>query len=155
MVIVALVTSTAFNGAVGENPFSFRQFKLVSVKQVVRGETYPYEPLVMMRNNGSKDMRGYRQFLQATGSLCKSRGNVVQADDWGHDKNCTLFVFENAANGCLNSPVLNPKLSGELRLVLAFGGDQGANVTAIVYGEFENLLEINPVKAVQYDVYQT
>ena len=69
--------------------------------------------------------------------------------------NCTLFVFENAANGCLNSPVLNPKLSGELRLVLAFGGDQGANVTAIVYGEFENLLEINPVKAVQYDVYQT
>ena len=155
MVIVGLVASTAFNGAVGENPFSFRQFQLVSVKQVVRGETYPYEPLVMMRNNGSKDMRGYRQFLQATGSLCKSRGNMVQADDWGNGKNCTLFVFENAANGCLNSPVLNPKLSGELRLVLAFGGDQGANVTAIVYGEFENLLEINPVKAVQYDVYQT
>ena len=51
--------------------------------------------------------------------------------------------------------MLNPKLSGELRLVLAFGGDQGANVTAIVYGEFENLLEINPVKAVQYDVYKT
>ena len=155
MVIVGLVTSTAFNGAVAENPFSFRQFQLVSVKQVVRGETYPYEPLVMMRNNGSKDMRGYRQFLQATGSLCKSRGNMAQADDWGYNKNCTLFVFENAANGCLNSPVLNPKLSGELRLVLGFGGDQGANVTAIVYGEFENLLEINPVKAVQYDVYQT
>ena len=73
----------------------------------------------------------------------------------GQRKNCTLFVFENAANGCLNSPVLNPKLSGELRLVLAFGADQGANVTAVVYGEFENLLEINPVKAVQYDVYQT
>ena len=155
MVIVGLVTSAAFNGAVGENPFSFRQFNLVSIKQVVRGETYPYEPLVMMRNNGSKDMRGYRQFLQATGSLCKSRGNMVQADDWGNGKNCTLFVFENAANGCLNSPVLNPKLSGELRLVLAFGGDHGANMTAIVYGEFENLLEINPVKAVQYDVYQT
>ena len=155
MVIMGLVTSTAFNGAVTENPFSFRQFQLVSVKQVVRGETYPYEPLVIMRNNGSKDMRGYRQFLQATGSLCKSRGNMVQADNWGNGKNCTLFVFKNAANGCLNSPVLNPKLSGELRLVLAFGGDQGANVTVIVYGEFENLLEINPVKAVQYDVYQT
>ena len=81
MVIVGLVTSMAFNGAVAENPFSFRQFNLVSIKQVVRGETYPYEPLVMMRNNGSKDMRGYRQFLQATGSLCKSRGNLVQADD--------------------------------------------------------------------------
>ena len=100
-------------------------------------------------------MRRYRQFLQATGSLCKSRGNMVQAVDWEYNKNCTLFVFKNAANGCLNSPVLNPKLIGELRLVLGFGADHGANVTAIVYGEFEHLLEINLVKAVQYDVYQT
>ena len=60
----------------------------------------------------------------------------MRAVDWGHDKNCTLLVYENAANGCLNSPVLNPKLSGELRLVLDFGANQGANVTAIVYGEW-------------------
>ena len=86
MVIVGLATSTAFNGAVDENPFSFRQFNLVSIKQVVRGETYPYEPLVMIRNNESKDMRGYRQFLQASGSLCKSRGNMVTADDWETEK---------------------------------------------------------------------
>ena len=50
--------------------------------------------------------------------------------------------------------MLNPKLNGELRLVLDFDADQGANVTAIAYGEFEKLLEINNVKAVQYDVYQ-
>lgn len=108
----------------------------------------------MDHDNGTKDMRGYRQFLQATGCLCKSRGNMVRAVDWGHDKNCTLFVFENAANGCLNSPVLNPKLRGELRLVLEFGANPGVVVTAIVFGEFENLLEINSNKTVQYDVYQ-
>jgi len=50
--------------------------------------------------------------------------------------------------------VLNPKLSGELRLVFDFGADQGANVSAIIYAEFENLLEINSNKTVQYDVYQ-
>ena len=99
-------------------------------------------------------MRGYRQFLQATGSLCKSRGNMVRMDDWGNGKHCTLFVYENAAKGCLNSPVLNSKLSEELHLVLDFGADQGVNVTVVVYGEFENLLEINSIKAVQYDVYQ-
>ena len=81
---------------------------------MVRGETYPYETLEMVYNNDSQDMRGYRQFLQAMGALCKSRGNMVRAVDWGHGKNCTLFVFENAANGCLDSPVLNPKLNGEL-----------------------------------------
>ena len=54
----------------------------------------------------------------------------------------------------MNTPVLNPKLSGEVRLVLDFGDDQGDNVTAIIYAEFENLIEINSNKTVQYDVYQ-
>ena len=80
---------------------------------------------------------------------------MVQADDWGHSKHCTLFAYENAANGCLNSPVLNPKLAGEVRLVLDFGGDQGANITVIVYAEFENLMEIDSNKTVQYNIYQT
>ena len=154
MVVVGLVKSTAFNGHTEQSPFTFKDYKLTSIKQLVRGETYPYEPLELSHTDDSKDNRGYRQFLQATGSLCKSRGNMVQADDWGHGKHCTLFVFENAANGCLNTPVLNPKLAGELRLVLDFGGDQGADITTIVYGEFENLMEINSNKAVQYDIYQ-
>jgi len=153
MLVVGLVASTAFNGAANEYPFTFQQFNLTSIKQLVRGEAYPYEVLELLHTNGSRDMRGYRQFLQATGSLCKSKGNMVRAKDWGQGKGCTLFVFENAANGCLNSPVLNPKLSGELRLVFDFGADQGA-VTAILYAKFENLLEINSNKTVQYDVYQ-
>jgi len=154
MLVVGLVASTAFNGAVDKYPFTFQQFNLTSIKQLVRGEAYPYEVLELLHTNGSRDMRGYRQFLQATGILCKSKGNMVRAKDWGRGKGCTLFVFENAANGCLNSPVLNPKLSGELRLVFDFGVDQGTNITAILYAEFENLLEINSNKTVQYDVYQ-
>ena len=78
---------------------------------------------------------------------------MVRAQDWGHTHHCTLFVYENAANGCLNGPMLNPKLSGEVRLVLDFAADQGTNVTAIVYAEFENLMEINSNRTVQYDVY--
>lgn len=54
-------------------------------------------------------------FYKPRNGLCKSRGNMVRAEDWGNGKDCSLFAFENAANGCLNSPVLNPKLSGELR----------------------------------------
>ena len=88
----------------------------------MEGETYPYEPLQLVRDNSSKDPRGYRQFLQATECLCKSQGIMVRAEDWGNGKDCTLFVFEtDAANGCLNSPLLNPKLSGELRLVSRHG----------------------------------
>ena len=78
---------------------------------------------------------------------------MVRKVDWGHAKRCNLYVFDNTANGCLDSPVLNPKQSGELRLVIDFGDNPGENLTILVYGEFENLMEIND-KVVTYDVYQ-
>ena len=78
---------------------------------------------------------------------------MVTRKEWGHGRAFTLFAFDNAANGHLHSPVLNPKLSGELQLMLHFGNDLGVNVTVIVYGEFENLLEVDSNKAVLYNVY--
>jgi len=54
----------------------------------------------------------------------------------------------------LDSAVLNPKQSGELRLVIDFGANPGQNLTILVYGEFENLMEINDNKVVTYDVYR-
>ena len=93
----------------------------------MRGEEYPYETLEMTHDNDNKDLRGYFQFLQATGSLGRHKGNMVRRADWGHRKNCTLFVFDNAANGCLNSPILNPKQNGELHLVFNFGANPGVN----------------------------
>jgi len=79
---------------------------------------------------------------------------MVRKLDWGHAKRCNLFVFDNTFNGCLDSPVLNPKQSGEMRLVINFGANPGENLTVLLYGEFENLLEINDNKIVTYDIYQ-
>ena len=153
-VIVGLVLSEAFNGTVAHDPFCFQNFGVSNIRQLVRGEEYPYETLELMHNDGTQDLRGYYRFLQATGCLCKHQGNMVRSEDWGQGKNCTLFVFDNAANGCLDSPVLNPNQSGELQIVLNFGVPPGNNITVILYGEFENLLEIDKNKAVLYDIYQ-
>jgi len=64
---------------------------------------------------------------------------MVELGDWGQAKNCTLFMFVNVANECADSQRLNPKQTGDLQLVLEFG----TNITVLVYGEFENLLEID------------
>ena len=153
LVVVGLTEAAGFNGDVTKNPFPFGIFNLSSIKQLVRGEEYPYETLELNHDNAHKDLRGYHRFLETTGCLRKSKGNMVRKEDWGQGKHCTLFVFENAANGHLHSAVLNPKLSGELRITLHFGGDRRENLTAIVYAEFENILEIDRNKAVLYDVY--
>ena len=153
LIIVGLVESAAFNGDVTKNPFAFQKFYLQSIKQLVKGEEYLYETLELAHDSDQLDMRGYHRFLEATGCLRKNKGNMVTRKEWGHGRSCTLFAFDNAANRHLHSPVLNPKLSGELQLVLHFGDDPGSPITVIVYGEFENLLEVDNNKAVLYNVY--
>ena len=153
-IFVGMVLATAFNGNVVNDPFCFQKFGLSNIRQIVRGEEYPYETLELVHNNGTQDLRGYHRFLQATGCLCQHRGNMVRKEDWGQGKNCTLFVFDNVANGCVDSNRLNPRQVGDLQIVLNFGAAPGVNIIIIVYGEFENLLEVDRNKAVLYDVYQ-
>ena len=136
------------------DPFCFQKFGLTSIKQIVKGEEYPYETLHLVHNNGTRDNLGYFRFLQASGAWCKKKGNMVELGDWGQAKNCTLFMFDNVANGCVDSQTLNPKQTGDLQLVLEFGAAPGTNITVLVYGEFENLLEIDSNGAVLYNIYQ-
>ena len=152
--IVGLLDSRAFNGDVTRDPFCFQKFGLTSIKQIVKGEEYPYETLQLVHNNGSRDNLGYFRFLQASGAWCKKKGNMVELGDWGQAKNCTLYMFDNVANGCADSQNLNPKQTGDLQLVLEFGAAPGVNITVLVYGEFENLLEIDRNGAVLYNIYQ-
>ena len=152
--IVGLLKQTAFNGVAGENPFSFGKFNLSSIKLLVAGEEYPYETLVLNHDNANTDLRGYHRFLAASGCSARGSGNLVSEKDWGHGKKCNLFVFDTTANNDVDSPVLNPKQSGEIRLVMDFGANPGAALTVVVLGEFENVLQITGPGVVTYDVHQ-
>ena len=153
-VVVALMDQTAFNGSVTKYAFSYKTFNITSIKQLVRGEEYPYRTLELNHDNSNKDLRGYHRFLEATECLAKRKGNMVRAVDWGRGKNCTLFVFDNTASGLSSSHVLNPVQTGETSIVIRFGQNPGVNLTVLIYGEFENLLEINSNRTVIYDVYR-
>ena len=151
-VAVCLMDQTVFNGSVTKYPFSYKTFNITSIKQLVRGEEYPYRTLELNHDNSNKDLRGYHRFLQATECLTKRKGNMVRAEDWGREKNCTLFVFDNTANGLSTSHVLNPVQTVETSIVIRFGLNPGVNLTVLIYGEFGNLLEINSNKTIIYNV---
>ena len=142
-VIVGLLDSRAFNGDVTRNPFCFQKFGLRSIRQMVRGEEYPYETVELNHNNGARDALGYFRFIQASGGWMKKQGNLVQQEDWGQGKNCTLFMFDNVPNSRANARTLNPKQSGDLQLILEFGAAPNINITVLVYAEFKNMLEID------------
>ena len=155
VLIVGMVESAAFNGDYTKHPFAFQKVNLANIQQFVRGEAYPYQLLELKHDGTDKDILGYFRFLEATGCFSKGKGNMLLPHEWGQGKNCTLFAFDNTANGFLHSSMLNPKLSGELRLVLNFGANPGENITVIVYSEYEGLLEIDSNRTVYYNVYDT
>ena len=146
--IVGMVDSRAFNGDYTRDPFCFQKFGLISIRQLLEGEEIPYETLQLNRNNADRDLTGYHRFLQASGALCKHEGNMVRSKDWGAGKNCTLFMFDNVATGCVDTSYLNPKQVGEVQIELLLGEALEFNVNVVVYAEFENLLEIDANKAV-------
>ena len=131
------------NGSETKYAFGYKTFNMTSIKQLVRGEEYPYRILELDHTDSSKDIRGYHQFLQATECLTKRKGNMVRAEDWGIGKGCTFFVFNNAPSEALSSSILNPPQTGEVKIVIRLGANPGVNLTVLVYGEFENLLEID------------
>ena len=79
--IVGLLDSRAFNGAVTRDPFCFQKFDLTSIKQIVKGEEYPYETLELVGNDATKDLLGFFRYLQASGAWCKMEGNMVEQED--------------------------------------------------------------------------
>ena len=144
---------TAFNGDNTLNPFNYGKFNLNTVKLTINGEEYPYRTLELNHTDGDKDILGYSRFLQATGCLLRGKGNLVKRKDWGHGKRMNLIAFDTTANNSVDSPVLNPEQTGDVRLLLHFGANPGVNLTVLVYGEFENVIEIAPNGVVTYDIH--
>ena len=152
-IIVALIKQTAFNGDNTLNPFFYGKFNLNTVKLTINGEEYPYRTLELNHNDGDKDIMGYSRFLQATGCMLRGKGNLVKRKDWGHGKRMNLLAFDTTANNSVDGPVLNPEQTGDVRLLLHFGANPGTNLTVLVYGEFENVIEIAPNGVVTYDIH--
>ena len=69
------------------------------------------------------------------------------------DHNCTLYMWNNVGSGKPSSTMLHPKLSGDLRLQFLLGPPAPHPITVVVYGEFEDILNINSNGAVIYNIY--
>ena len=151
---VRLLYANFYNGNIAYNPFSFQKFGLISIKQSVRGEKYPYDTLELNQADTQKDLEGYFRFLQASETWRKAQPSMVTPEMWGGAGCCTLFMFNHVANGAADGALLNPCQNGDLRVVSRLGAPIGHVINVVLYAEFENVLEIDGNNAVMYNVYQ-
>ena len=69
---------------------------------------------------------------------------MLKPGDWGHNKNCTLYLFNNVAGGGdADSPLRNPQQQGDVTLEINFGANPGQNLTVVVWREFESVMDIS------------
>ena len=141
--VVGILDSTAFNGDKEKYPFAFQSKGVTSVRQFIEGEEYPYVTLELTGNTALKDRQGYYRFLEAAGAVPKHREFMVKPDEWGHNKNCTLFMWNNVPSGDADGPKLNPKQTGNVRLEIKFRAALNANITILEWGEFESVIYID------------
>ena len=151
--VVGVLANKAFNGAADYYPYAFQKQKITKIKQIVEGEEYPYETLELTGDDRN-DYVGYFRWLQASGALIKGAPNMVRKIDWGEGKNCTLFMFNNVGSGNADSGMLSPHKRGVVRLEIESSGVESHISTVLVFGEFENLVAVNYLADVDYDIYQ-
>ena len=150
--IVGLLDSRGFNGDLEYYPFAFQKFGVIQIRQVIDSEEYPYPTLELNGANGRKDLLGYHRFLEVSGSLLNHRPSMIQPSEWGQDKNCMLFAFNNVPNGDVDAPGhQNPRQAGNVRLEIGFRANPNKNLT-VVWGEFENVFQIDVKGGILYNV---
>ena len=121
----------------------------------MNGEDYPYRPLELSTTAGQKDstdLLGYDRLLTALNSE-QDELPIIQPEDWGEGKSCTLLVFNNVPNDRPNAPAhRNPPQLGNVRLEIKFSDATTENITVLVMSEKENVFEINPLGGVKYNL---
>ena len=140
-IIVACVDNDAFNGNYKKSPFEFQHYSINFISAYVDGQPMPHNPLQpdFGKNNF---VRSYHNLFLNTEGLYLSRSEFA--------KGYTLFHFDLTADLC-DGAHLNLVRHSNLRLEIKFNSPLQQTISVIVYGEFQNLIEINKERNILYD----
>ena len=127
--IVGLLDNRSFNGQAHYYPFAFQPFDLREIKQIFKREECPYETLELNQMGLNNNLAGFFRWLRVSAAWGDSLPSMLLPEEWGSkekvavdgtaknevaDHNCTLYMWNNVGSGKPNSPMLHPKLSGDL-----------------------------------------
>ena len=148
-IVVGCVTSEAFNGRYGKNPFNFQHMDINFLTVHVDGEQIPYSPLQPKFDGPAKNyIRAYQTLFSGTDKMYQDDGNIISRDDYA--AGYALFAFD-----------LSPDLSagghfnlvkhGNLRLDVYFAGPLEETINLIIYAEFNNIIEVDQARNIIFD----
>nr|XP_056700842.1 uncharacterized protein F54H12.2-like [Euleptes europaea] len=147
MVVMGLVDNDAFSGAFNKNPFNFKHYNINFVALYVDGEQVPAKPFQPDFPNGNC-VREYMNLVQTAGKHLQDRPLLINRD--GFAKGYTLFAFDLTPDQECSDHYSLIK-TGNLRAEIRFADALAHTVNLIVYGVFDNVVEINHNRNVLFD----
>ena len=139
-VVVAMVTSKAFNGDYKLNPYNMQHFDISTLGIYVDDESVPGKPLQMNFADGREWMAAYHAMYAGLNRDGQDWGNDIDQNDFFGGS--ALFVFDLLPG---DQPALqksNVKIEGIFKEALS------ENITVIIYAKFPSMLEITEARSV-------
>lgn len=145
--VIGCVGTDAYNGDPTKNPFNFKHYGVDYLALYLDGTQVPSKPLQPDFENGLYT-RSYVSLFSGTGLNNKDEGNDISYDEFG--EGYTLFPFDLTPDLSTGNHFHLMKHS-TLRLEIHFKQPLPETVNVVVYGEFENIIEIDKARNVIFD----
>lgn len=149
--IVGFVSNKSFNGDMNLNPFDFQHHNLNFVSLYVDGHQIPSKPLQPDFVTSNKQyVSAYHTLFSGTGIHFLNEGNDISREDFP-DGYC-LMAFDLTPDLSANSTAhWNLIKNGSLRVEVRFQQALKETVNCLIFGEFDNIIEIDKNRNVVVD----
>lgn len=149
-VIVGFITNGAFIGNYKKNPFNFQHFSLNFFSLYIDGRQVPSKPIQPDYVTNNQFVRSYHTVFSGTGMHFMNDGNNIPREHYAQG-NC-LMAFDLTPDLSANTlSHWNLVRHGSLRIEIRFDTALAETVNCLVYGEFDNVIEIDKDRNVIVD----
>jgi hypothetical protein len=147
-VIIGLLDNDAYNGSYKKNPFNFKNYNLTKISLQLDAQEQPAKPIYCNFEEGAT-IDGYMSLFVGTGKAFRDADIDLTRDEYADGY--TLYAFDLTPDLASDSDHYSLLKSGSVRLKLTFSTALPNTINAVVYAEFQNVLEIDRNRNVFYD----
>lgn len=147
-IVFGLVKHDATVGDTKLNPFYFQHYNLKKIELEVGGYAIPYKKGITMDYDKKDYMQGYNTLFKGLNRNIYETGHDITWDEY-LDGYC-LYAFNLTPDQCDGEHWSIPP-TGSLNINLEFSKKTPDNISAVVYLEFDGLIEINQYRGISFD----
>ncbi|XP_032232734.2 uncharacterized protein F54H12.2-like [Nematostella vectensis] len=146
--VFGLITNAAYAGDYDKNPYNFFLTNVTNIELRVNGVETPFTSIKNIAGDAI-DLY-YMMHEGINGKTGRTKGLNINRDEFfgGYG----LIVYDLTAAGNASSGYFQPQYKGTVSLDLTFSTAPTEVLTVVLYGEFNNVMEIDAARRVMYTI---